>query len=152
MNIFGAKKDFYKLFEGELLVMFCMIFLLQVFSQLRFYLLDFIRIVRLLLTAVGTYGLLKGVTAQWAGVMQGDQRVKWPSVQTKDEVLHNGKGICPRNRRHFIFFLLEEFMSRGCTTLVIISSCNKQKQQQQNNNNGKNKTAKTKDCEFPYYN
>ena len=46
-----------KYLEGELLVMFRITFLLQIYFQLCFCLQDFIHIVRLLLAAVSIYGL-----------------------------------------------------------------------------------------------
>ena len=48
---------FYKLFEGELLVMFWSWFLLQIFCQLCKNLKDFFRIVRMVLAAVSINGL-----------------------------------------------------------------------------------------------
>ena len=48
---------FYKIFEGELLVMFWATFLLQIFCQLCSNLRDFIKIVRLVWASVSIYGL-----------------------------------------------------------------------------------------------
>ena len=53
---------FYKIFEGELLVMFWSIFLLQIVCQLCYNLKDFIKIVRLLFAAVSICALSAATT------------------------------------------------------------------------------------------
>ena len=52
---------FYEIFEGELLVMYWLIFLIKIFSQICIRLKEFARIVMLLLAAVSINGLKDGL-------------------------------------------------------------------------------------------